>query len=190
VKRWASAVVIAWCCAGCGDTFTPLPPPEEDTADAIGSLPASGELSDGGITLSYYGQSTETGETPPTFTIVSEKLESQENAVYAFKDAKATIFTNDAEDLEIVAASVWLNYAEKRTLMEEGVVVQQGTMRITLSELEWNNEERVAISDKPLTLTDEGRFIEAQSMRYYPDEKRLVLGEAFLHLDGIGSPAS
>lgn len=50
-----------------------------------------------------------------------------------------------------------------------------GTMQMELTDIEWKNDERVAVSDHPVTITTEDSHLEASSLRLYPDKRQMVL---------------
>jgi hypothetical protein len=101
-----------------------------------------------------------------------------EDNVWAFEKARAIIYGREEGDDVVMEAGRGRFQESKMALLTGGVDVRIGKMRVTLSDIEWLNDERVARSDNPLTMTSEDMHIEASSLKLYPDRKELVLTNA------------
>jgi len=119
-----------------------------------------------------------TGTAPqqPSFRIHAGKctLESEEKP-WILEDAHAVIFDPDRGDTVLTARRGRFDQAQETVCLEGDVVLENGQMRIALTDLSWRNAEGVARSDKPLTLVDGETNLTASGMVYYPAERRLIL---------------
>jgi hypothetical protein len=133
-------------------------------------------------TYLYRAEATATGDLVPSFSIKAGSIaQSTENA--AVEDAACIIYAEEeGNDVHLDAPYAWRDTDSDRVVMERGVTLRRGTMIMETEALEWLNEDRVALSKHPVTLTDGETRITAASMRYIVDEQRFIFRQAEGHV--------
>jgi hypothetical protein len=117
------------------------------------------------------------GARKPTLVLRAPEYAHTEADTWTFKNVEAAIFSEGQEQTHIYAAQGELNRNEQFARLGGGATISSGTMRITLEEVEWVNEERLIRSDCPVEIFDGGNVLHAASLRYYPSKKELYLAE-------------
>jgi len=117
------------------------------------------------------------GVKKPTLVLRAPEYSHTGADTWTLKDAEATIFSEDQQETYIHAAHGELNRDEQFARLGGGATINSGTMRITLEEVEWVNEEHLIRSDCPVEIVDDGNVLHAASLRYYPGKKELYLAQ-------------
>ncbi len=158
--------------AGCGP---PLPAPEAERAPSTPERTVEATMQN--MTLRLYGPEGGGATGKPAFWVQADQSTLIEEGVWSFENARAVIYDREGNETLLEAAHGQVDQREGRetALLNEGVNLRAGAMALNLRELEWINAERVARSDAPVQMEGDGSAIAATSLRYYPDEQRLVL---------------
>lgn len=131
---------------------------------------------------------TVTGPRKPTFWIHADAFSFDEKErLWSLESVRAVIYGQKEENEEILLEAGRGQFQEseenegrgaKLAYLKDGVVAKVGAMRLQLSDIEWVNDEMMAKSDNPLSITTEDSTLDAGGVRLYPDDKRLVLRDA------------
>ncbi len=138
--------------------------------------------------MSLYLYDTDAGEGDrPRFEVRDTEVSLGADGEAHFENAHAIIYARDGAETHLYAGEGRLDEARGLALLSGGVRMEQGPRQVELEEVEWNNDERVAQSDKPVTLRDGETEVVAASMEFHPDTKMLILRDFKAHLSYGGS---
>ena len=138
-------------------------------------MAAHGEAHD--LNLRLYEGNPTAGETRrPTFWVHAEVFTLGEENVWLFEQAHAMIYGHGEKGSEITIDAGRGRFQEgKAAYLKDGVTAQVGDMHIDLTDLEWINDERMARTDNPVSVTSPDSNMKASTLRLYPDQKQLLL---------------
>lgn len=190
-RLYLVSLVVITTLTGCGNVFAPMGDPSDNSGAAPANVVAPGEQApqSNDITLRFFdAEPSPSGEKFPSFEVHSLDFTQVADEVWTFRGAEATIYARDGENIDITAGEATMNNETQSAVMKGEVVLKKGTMTMTLEDLEWSNDERIAKSDHPLTIVRGDTHIMADSVIYYPDEDRVVLPAADGHIVNAGSP--
>ncbi len=178
---------------GCGNSLAPTSPPAsvlaEDREEPQRPQGQS-KLSEGrGVDLRMFpSDPTVTGPRKPTFWIHADVFSFDEKErLWSLESVRAVIYGQKEGNEEILLEAGRGQFQEseenegrgtKLAYLKDGVVAKVGAMKLQLSDIEWVNDEMMAKSDNPLSITTEDSTLDAGGVRLYPDDKRLVLRDA------------
>lgn len=178
---------------GCGNSLAPTSPSVSVLPDDRGEPQhpqGESKLSEGrGVDLRMFpSDPTVTGPRKPTFWIHADAFSFDEKErLWSLESVRAVIYGQKEENEEILLEAGRGQFQEseenegrgaKLAYLKDGVVAKVGAMRLQLSDIEWVNDEMMAKSDNPLSITTEDSTLDAGGVRLYPDDKRLVLRDA------------
>lgn len=184
IRRLALLLLVLLGCVGCGLPVKPSKPVEPFSA---GARPASTEASSTmevkGVELRLYDTRPSGGEErKPTFWIHADVCSLLEENIWSFEKAHAIIYGRDqAEEPIRLEAGRGRFQESKMAYLKDGVDAFIGAMHIRLQDIEWINDENVARSDSPLSIMTPRSYLEAASLRLYPEKRQLVL----THVSGL-----
>lgn len=173
-------VVCVAILAGCNPQMAPVPaPPSQPSGESpqastpFGAQPAM----EGEMTLNLFAEGDATEETRgPSFTVKSPSCRRLPEGPWAFENAVATIDAKgESPDITLKAGRGVLDHETDQAKLEGGVEVQAGKMSISLSDIEWQNAKRTAVSQNPVTIISGETQLQASSMELQPDTKVLTL---------------
>ncbi|MBI4558047.1 MAG: hypothetical protein HY706_10745 [Candidatus Hydrogenedentes bacterium] len=185
LRRNCFKIAVIGLLIGCGrgapspQPATDKPEPRPQGAAAQGpAVSGSGQ-----VTLSFFDASALGGGAQlPTFRVTSQKCSMTPGGTWSLDKPRALIFSEGKENAtleagygEYVQAREAGEEPSERAFLREGVVLQVGTLRVELSDVEWKNAEKVARSNQPVLVTDQDTNLRAAALEYYPDTGRLVL---------------
>lgn len=168
------AVLIVIALAGC-EKKSPSAPAQveveapEDTADE--SHGAS--ITVRGFVLKFFDPDREDQGAVLEVTLDQAVLEA--SGAYVAQGVEAIIRGDGAEPIRIMAETGHFDEANQVAVMEGDVRVSSSDMEMTLSDVEWVTEERVARSDSPVSYRKGETTLEAGGMRLYPDTNQVRL---------------
>lgn len=187
--RWGVAGIVLALAVACGKG----PAPTGTAPSAAPSIPAASDermnMEGQGVDLWLLdSHPTADGQNrKPTFRVHADGFSLAEDDIWSLEQARAVIFGRDenAPEIQLVAGRGRFQQG-KMAYLKDGVDVTVGEMRMTLSDIEWLNDERVARTDSPLTITTPDSHLEAASMRMYPDRRQVELTRVtgLIHLEG------
>jgi len=182
--RPGALTVLAMVCWGCGGT---LAPPSEASPDQVPRAVADPLALEAHVVNLRMWDTRPTDGAPrkPTFWVHADVFSRSEEEVWSLEGARAVIYGRSEEDELITITAGRGRFQEmKRAYLEGDIVARIQDMKLDMADIEWINEERVARTDRPLTLTMEDTHLKASSLRLYPDAKELVMTDVtgFLRL--------
>ncbi len=175
MKHWLALALVVSSLMGCGETGAPK------TSSAPAETPpvppgGARTVMEAQTNLYLYDTDATGGnEQKPRFAVQDAVVSMDENNAWSFKNAHAIIYGHDGTETFLDAGEGFLDQKGQRAHLKGGVTMRSGTMEIQLEDIEWNNEERKAISVHPITLRDGGSELTATSLEYDPDAKKLTL---------------
>ena len=124
-----------------------------------------------------YDSSPTAGESKkPTFWVHAGVWRLEEQDVWSFENARAVIYGRGEDGAEITFDAGQGRFQKDKTAyLKDGVVAHIEKMTLQLTDIEWINEQRVAQSDNPVTITSDDAHLEGATLRLYPDDKQLVM---------------
>lgn len=174
MKAAALVVLSLFVLAGCGKSLTAAPVPA--VADESG-MDDQVTMEGRGLDLRLFDNNpTPGGPRKPTFWAHVEVFSQTGEDLWSFEKARAIIYGNSEESEPIVLDAGRGSFQEtKMAYLKDGVVAHVGEMKLELTDMEWLNDERLARSDNPVTISGGGCALKASSLRMYPDQKQLIL---------------
>lgn len=171
MTRQLIPIFLVACLAQCGGQ--PAPPAEEAPAvpEPIKRMTMSG--------MDFYlhdDAPTHGGARKPTFWVHAEEaaLEETEN-IWSLQQTRAVIYGEEESQVTLEATHGRLDQTNKTALLWGDVSVTAGAVSMELSEIEWDNEEGLARSDAPLTITDGETKLRADTLVLDPNRRTFVL---------------
>lgn len=192
----AAALPFALTLAACGGA--PAPAGMEPGADPapIGEMQEPGEtlLRMSEINL-YLHDPRPTDGTPrkPAMWIRAEEFQLTEDDVWRFRNAQATIHSEDEADPIHVEAEAGSFEEDERARLTGNVRARVSDMALRMESFTYENPREdapgVAWTEEPVRVASPALALEASGMRFYPDTKRYELTEVrgSIRFEGSGS---
>lgn len=114
-------------------------------------------------------------EQRPSFVMRTPEVSITVEGEALLEQVEAEIHGRDNEITTIRAERGRFDQQTKTATMEGAVVLEQGTMRVEMEDLVWLDEERMAKTEKPVSIYDEGAALHADNLEFHPDESALLL---------------
>ncbi|MFP6583070.1 MAG: LPS export ABC transporter periplasmic protein LptC [Candidatus Hydrogenedentota bacterium] len=111
----------------------------------------------------------------PTFYVRAVTADGNANGGWILTQPEAIIYGEDSEDVVLNAESGSLDDESATATLAGNVQATIGTMAVQLEEILWDNKNRLAYSDKAVTLKGEEMDLEAQGIRIEPKIGTIVL---------------
>ena len=164
--------------AGCGNGFNGQKPAQPPVPPAPAGAPGPHANMEGrGADFRLFdGDPTSGPARRPRLWLHVDSFSLAEENIWSFRNARAVIYGRDdrMEDMFLEAGGG--SYQEaKSAYLKDGVTAKIGEMKLELRDIEWLNDEGLAKSDYPVTITTPDSELKASSVRLYHKEKRLVL---------------
>lgn len=180
MSRYAQAVLLLICAAGCGNGFNSRPEkPAEPAAPPHTNGPAVhlGSVEGRGADFRLFdGDPTSGPARRPRFWLHVDSFSLAEDKIYSFEKAHAVIYGRDEQMEDMYLEAGGGSYQEsKSAYLKDDVVAKIGAMTLKLKDIEWLNDEGVAKSDFPVSITTADSELQASSVRLYHKEKKIVL---------------
>ena len=175
---------------GCSKSAPPpAPAPSEATPPKTETRPASADpfaqetnaLTMNEINLYMHRSSQMEGVAQkPQFWVKAGAFTMQGKDSYAFRDARAVIYSKQEDREEVVIDAKRGTFEQdRRAVLEDDVRVKAGTMDLSLSDITWEKTQEegggIARSDHPVKVNDPMIQLDAQSVRLYPESKEFEL---------------
>lgn len=178
--RYAQAVLLLICAAGCGNGFNSRPEkPAEPVVPPLsnGAVAHPGSMEGRGADFRLFdGDPTSGPARRPRLWLHVDSFTLAEDKVYSFEKAHAVIYGRDEQMEDMYLEAGGGSYQEaKSAYLKDDVLAKIGTMTLELKDIEWLNDEGVAKSDYPVTITTANSELQASTVRLYHKEKRIVL---------------
>jgi lipopolysaccharide assembly outer membrane protein LptD (OstA) len=188
VKHWGFILAVCLLTAACNAPDAPSSDtqPDADPATAPAkpstSVEATPEAEDvmimEGAKPRFYTDEAIPGEPQtPSFELDAPKLRYLADGTIAFENATATVYGSDGSESLFEAGEGVFDQANETATLSGGVAIVMGEQRVELESIAWENENRRAVSDTPLTFTDSDTKLEAQALRFEPDAQLLLLNK-------------
>lgn len=114
-------------------------------------------------------------EQRPSFVMRTPAVSITVEGEALLEQVEAEIHGRDNEVTTIRAERGRFDQQAKTATMEGGVVLERGTMRVEMEDLVWLDEQRMARTDNPVRILDEGAELAAENLEFHPDEGALFL---------------
>jgi len=173
-------LIIMVCAAGaaltsCGSKQPPPQPPQPPVAAASddAALPPADNAQ---MTEFFFYRAAPGGVEPrPSFVMRTPRVSITIEGMAVLEQVEAEIYGRDNLLTTIGAERGRFDQETKTATMEGNVVLERGTMRIDMQDLVWRDEERMAKTEKPVHITDEGTQLSADNLEFHADEDALLL---------------
>lgn len=170
----------AGCGAGCGAPSTPPPAPStpENAPPATNNVPDGVGVEFQGVDLRLFSMDpTQTGPRKPRFWLHADKQTISADGVTSFEKARAVVYgkETDVEQMTIDAGAGQYKQDEM-VYLSNGVVAHAGDMTIQVTDMTYENNEKVARSDNPVSIESPRMQLKAANVRLNPDTRTMVLG--------------
>jgi len=115
-------------------------------------------------------------EQRPSFVMRTPKVSiTNVEGEAVLENVQAEIYGSNNEVTKIRAEQGRFDQETKTATMKGEVVLERGTMRVEMEDLVWSDEARVAETQKPVRIFDEGTELHADNMAFHPDIDALLL---------------
>jgi len=114
-------------------------------------------------------------EQRPSFVMRTPAVSITVEGEALLEQVEAEIHGRDNDVTTIRAERGRFDQQAKTATMEGAVVLERGTRRVEMADLVWLDEERVARTEKPVRILDEGAELGAENLEFHPDEGALLL---------------
>ncbi|MFO7976387.1 MAG: LPS export ABC transporter periplasmic protein LptC [Candidatus Hydrogenedentota bacterium] len=114
-------------------------------------------------------------EQRPSFVMRTPKVSINAEGEAILEDVQAEIYGRNNEVTKIWAENGRFDQETKTATMKGDVVLERGAMQVEMEDLVWSDETRVAKTQKPVRILDEGTELHADNMAFHPDENALLL---------------
>lgn len=166
----------------------PVTPQKTDDANVLGAKKEEAILR-GEMKFTFFAEeSAQSGPQKPSF-VVEADTSLLNNDVVLLENATATIYGPKGDETHLYAPRCRLvdqsragkgatpenDERADRVYLEGGVRLETKTMVIEVEDLEWDNKNRMAWSDKPVNIQGDQLQLRASGMKLYPDKDSLVL---------------
>ena len=179
---WLMAFAVA-CSAGCGAPSTPPPTPANagNAATTPGTTPPGAP---GGVGVEFQGvdlrlfsmDPTQTGPRKPRFWLHAEKQTISAEGATSFEKAHAVVYGKDTDvEQMVIDAGAGQYKQEEMVYLGNGVVARAGDTTIQLTDMTYENNEKVARSDNPVSIDSPRMQLKADNVRLNPDTRSMVL---------------
>ncbi|MCL4215538.1 MAG: LPS export ABC transporter periplasmic protein LptC [Candidatus Hydrogenedentes bacterium] len=169
MKRLAWIAALGLLAAGC-DTPAPLPHDPVETASPGEETDAGESFSmEGEMTLRMFDNAPGVEESRKPSFVVTADCRMLKPGLWSLNKAYAVIYANDGTEAILRAGKGTYDEANNEAHMEGSVHLETATLSVRLEDLVWKNEERRAVTDRPVVVEDEGSRLEAASLAFYPD---------------------
>ena len=184
MNRLAISLAVALAFAGCSQEppAVSAPPSPDTPGPSAGAVPASGRMTE----FFFYRADMAGIERRPSFVMRTPKVSITIEGEAVLEETEAEIYGRGDEVTTVWAEQGRFDQETKRATMEGAVVLQRGSMIIEMQDLTWSEETRVAQTDNPVRLVDEGAELHADNMVFDPDENALLLTNVVGGVDMTG----
>lgn len=116
-----------------------------------------------GLEMRMFESSPTLGETRTiSFRIRAGSGEILNDAnIYSLQDVSAVAYSENGEEIHFEAKRADYNGVEEEAHLQGDVRIQVGVFKLTMQRVDWDNEERVARSDTPVTIDHGGTRLTA-----------------------------
>jgi len=180
VNRRAQTVLllVLFAAAGCGNGFNGRKPaaPTAPPASAGPGGPHANMEGRGADFRLFDGDPTSGPARRPRLWLHVDSFSLTEENIWSFQNAHAVIYGRDEQMEDMYLEAGGGSYQEaKSAYLKEGVTAKIGEMKLELRDIEWLNDEGIAKSDYPVSITTPDSELKASSVRLYHKEKQIVL---------------
>jgi hypothetical protein len=180
VNGWASTVLLLALSGtlGCGNGFNGQEPVETPVPAAPARDAGQGANMEGrGADFRLFdGDPTPGPARRPRLWLHVDSFSLAEENIWSFKKARAVIYGRDEQMEDMFLEAGGGSYQEaKSAYLKDGVTAKIGEMKLELRDIEWLNDEGLAKSDYPVSITMPDSELKASSVRLYHKEKQIVL---------------
>ena len=174
MTRYAILIAAAALAAHCG---SPPPVLDEEAAPAAETSELSGRMAMTGMDLYLHDyRPTAGGARKPTIWVHSDEGEiSTETSAWTLGRSRAVLYRENGEDIILQAMSGSFDETNETAQLSGGVNITTGSLAMELDEIEWDNEEGVARSSGPVTITQGRTLLSASSLVLNPAEDTMLL---------------
>ena len=138
----------------------------EGSASAAGS---GGFSMWGSMRLAFFDDSLGSTDPKPSFEVTSPECRLLGENVWEIQNAQAVIYGRDSGEYRIKAGTARFDGVTKSAVLGGGVLLDAGDQRIEMEDVTWVNGERVAKTERPVTITSAGTTMHAEGMQFRPD---------------------
>jgi len=180
VNRRAQTVLllVVALAAGCGNGFNGHKPaaPTAAPAPANAAGPQANMEGRGADFRLFDGDPTSGPARRPRLWLHVDSFSLAEENIWSFQNARAVIYGRDDQMEDMFLEAGGGSYQEaKSAYLKDGVTAKIGDMELELRDFEWLNDEGLAKSDYPVSITTPDSELKASSVRLYHKEKQIVL---------------
>ncbi|MCX5769519.1 MAG: LPS export ABC transporter periplasmic protein LptC [Candidatus Hydrogenedentes bacterium] len=173
-------LLILFAAYGCGNGFNGHKPASPAAAPAPPNGPeqrANANMEGRGADFRLFdGDPTSGPARRPRLWLHVDSFSLAEQNIWSFKNARAVIYGRDEQMDDMFLEAGGGSYQEaKSAYLKDGVTAKIGEMKLELRDIEWLNDEALAKSDYPVTITTPDSELKASSVRLYHKEKQIVL---------------
>lgn len=164
--------------AGCGNGFNGRKPAEPPVppAPANAAGPQANMEGRGADFRLFDGDPTSGPARRPRLWLHVDSFSLAEENIWSFQNARAVIYGRDDQMEDMFLEAGGGSYQEaKSAYLKDGVTAKIGDMELELRDFEWLNDEGLAKSDYPVSITTPDSELKASSVRLYHKEKQIVL---------------
>ena len=173
-------LLLAWSVGyitGCGGPTPPSAPPSNPATPAPEKQTNVGVEFQGVDVRLFNTEPTQTGSRKPRFWLHAEKQTIGADGTMMFEKAHAVVYgkETDAEQLILDAGSGQYKQDEM-VVLKNDVLAKAEDITIHASDMTYENNEKVARSDNPVTIESPRMQLKADNVRITPDTREMVLG--------------
>jgi LPS export ABC transporter protein LptC len=109
------------------------------------------------------------------FETNSENTESEKTKKYTVGGISATIYRDDAEDLQVHAEQALYDQKARKATMDGSVSIRSGEMTVETESVTWLNEENLLKSNSPVRIRNRNTDLTAESLQLFPKNDHMIL---------------
>ncbi len=171
VLLFAAGALLPACDRGPAPADAPVPGVPDAPDSPQPPPPAAARLTE----FFFYRAGQGGVEQRPSFVMRTPAVSITVEGEALLEQVEAEIHGRDNEVTTIRAERGRFDQQAKTATMEGAVVLERGTMRVEMEDLVWLDEQRMARTDNPVRILDEGAELAAENLEFHPDEGALFL---------------
>lgn len=178
-KALCTGILVCWLLllVGCGKA-----PETGDQAENLSPSVAREEGFDadqyratGQVDLAFYAEQAGDAPQKPSFKVAAHRTTMLEQGIVSFREAHAVIYGREDELTEIFAGRGTFDKASQEAALAGGVRLESSGLEVSLEEITWDNAERMARSQKPAVIQQNGTRLQTSTFALLPEENVLNL---------------
>lgn len=170
------SIAVLSCLVGASSCTPKMPAPPLKSSSARGASPNDRLTMTGEMVLNLFDDASGDDTAHPTFTVKSPNCQRKEDGAWTFESADATILGADKRStISLQATRGELDHQTGHALLSDGVTAHMNSLTLELDNIEWRNDERVAVTTNPVRVLDGETRLQASGLRLSPDDRRLTL---------------